>query len=176
MKKIVVFGSGNGSNFQAIAEYFKYKNVEIVCVSDKKDAYILKRAEKLGIKNFYVAFENTEGFLNDNEFDLIVLAGYMRIFPEEIFKERRIVNIHPSLLPKYKGINAIKRAYEAKEDYTGISVHFVEKEVDSGELLAQALVKIEKDMTLEELEAEIHRQEHILYPQVIEKLLLEGAE
>lgn len=170
MKKVAVFGSGNGSNFQAIVEYFREKPVIFTAISDKESSYFLKRAKNLDIKNFYLPFEKTAEFLNNNDFDLIVLAGYMRILPKSAITSK-MINIHPSLLPELKGLNAIRRAYQGNYKITGISVHYVNDEVDSGEIIAQIPVKIEENEKLEELECRIHKLEHILYPHVIDHLL-----
>ena len=171
MKKILVFVSGEGSNFEAIVHYFKDKNVQVELLCDKKYAKVLKRAKNLGISSHFVEFENTYEFLKNNKFDLYVLAGYMRILPQEVLNLGTFVNIHPSLLPKFKGKNAIKRAFLSGEKETGVSIHYVIKEVDSGEIIAQQKCKIEPFMTLFELEEKIHKMEHKLYPKVIEELL-----
>lgn len=171
MKKIAVFGSGNGSNFQAIIEYFQGKNIDFTCCSDKKDSYIHERAKNLSVKNFYVPFENTFEFIKKNPFELIVLAGYMRILPISIIKTANVINIHPSLLPAYKGINAIKKSYLDKSPKTGVTVHQVSEDVDSGNIIAQLPVSISDNMSLWEFETAIHKAEHFLYPRVIEHLL-----
>lgn len=171
MKKVIVFGSGNGSNFEAIIKHFQDKAVEFICVSDKKDAYILERAKKFGIKFFYVPFKETYDFLKAQKYDLIVLAGYMRILPSETVKLGGMINIHPSLLPNYKGKDVIKKAYEAGEKITGVTVHWVNEDVDSGPIIAQERVNIEAGMSLCKLEEEVHKVEHKLYPEVIEHLL-----
>lgn len=171
MKKVAVFGSGNGSNFEAIVRHFKDKPVEFLCVSDKKDSYILERAKNHGIKSFHLPFKETVDFLRQNEFDLVVLAGYMRILPADAINLARMINVHPSLLPSFKGINAIKQAYDYGVKFTGITVHYVCEEVDAGEIIAQSTVKVKTGMTLEELELEIHKAEHELYPKVIEEVL-----
>lgn len=173
MKKIAVFGSGNGSNFEAIVKYFQGKNkdIEFICVSDKKNAYILERAKNLDIKSYHILFNDTLEFLKENHFDLVVLAGYMRILPKEVVEFTKIINIHPSLLPDFKGKDAIKKAYESGVKTTGVTVHYVNEEVDSGDIIAQNTVVIENKMTLEQLEEEIHRVEHNLYPKIIENLL-----
>jgi len=173
MKKVAVLGSGSGSNFEAIVKYFKGKDVCFTCISNKLEAYILDRARRLNIERHFVAYEETHNFLKNNDFDLIVLAGYMRVLPPEVVNSYKIVNIHPSLLPDFKGMSAIEKAFNAKVKITGVSVHFVNEEVDAGEIIAQIPVKIEKGMTLEELEAKIHSVEHYLFPRVIESLLFE---
>lgn len=171
MKKIIVFGSGNGSNFQSIVEYFKNKDVEFVCVSNKQDAFILQRAKLLGIKHFYVPYADTYKFLEDQICDLVILAGYMRILPANVLKLHTFINIHPSLLPAYKGKDAIKRAFDAKENLTGVSVHYVNEEVDSGEIIVQQSLEIRREESLLELESRIHNIEHYIYPRVIDRVL-----
>jgi len=171
MKKVAVFGSGNGSNFQAIAEYFQEKDIEFTCISDKAGAFILKRAEKLGIKALHVPFKDTYNYLLKNKFDLVVLAGYMRIFPANVVKLAKIINIHPSLLPSFKGKGVIEEAYNAGVKVTGVTVHYVNEEVDSGEIIAQIPVFIKNRTTLDKLETDIHNIEHKLYPLVIDHLL-----
>jgi len=176
MKKVAVLGSGNGSNFQAIVEYFRTStySIEFHCVSNKKDAYILERAKNLGIKSHFVEFKNNRDFLAENNYDLIVLAGYMRILPSEIVNNHKIINIHPSLLPKFKGMNSIEEAYNAKVPKTGVTVHYVDEGVDTGAVIEQVEIDIMPDITIEELEKKVHEAEHKLYPSVIEKILFGG--
>lgn len=171
MKKVLILGSGNGSNFEAIARYFKGKQVKLVCVSDIENSCILKRAKRMCIENYFIPFEYTAEFLNNNDFDLCVLAGYMRILPENIINYGTFINIHPSLLPKYKGLRAIERAFENKEIQTGVTIHYVDKEVDSGEIITQEEVLIKKGMSLEALESKVHEVEHHIYPKVIENII-----
>lgn len=172
MKKIAVFGSGNGSNFEAIAKYFQGRDdIQLICISDKKDAFILQRATRLGIENHHIPFADTLEFLKANNFDLVVLAGYMRILPKEITEYIKIINIHPSLLPDFKGMDAIKQAYESGISQTGVTVHYVDEGVDTGPIIAQVSVTIENGITLKELEENIHKAEHYLYPRVIDHLL-----
>lgn len=174
MKSLAIMGSGNGSNFEAIAKYFKDKNVQITCLSNKKDAYILKRAENFGIKNEFVPFEKNLEYFSQNKFDLIVLAGYMRILEVNVLNEmgKQTINIHPSLLPAFKGSkNAIKDAFLAGVKVSGVTVHYVTSDVDGGKIIAQYPVFIDIGMHFDEFETEIHAVEHKLYPIVIEKLL-----
>lgn len=172
MKKIAVFGSGNGSNFEAIAQYFQGRNdIEFVCISDKKDAFILERAKRLGIENYYIPFSETLDFLKKNAFDMVVLAGYMRILPEETVNFIKMINIHPSLLPAFKGKDVIQKAYEAGVQVTGVTVHYVNEDVDSGPIIAQTPVPIKDGMSLSELEEKIHAIEHKLYPAVLDHIL-----
>jgi phosphoribosylglycinamide formyltransferase-1 len=173
MKKLAIMGSGNGSNFEAIAQYFKGKDVQITCLSNVEDAFILERAEKFGIKNEFLPFgKNLEYFLQ-NKFDLIVLAGYMRILPDNVLEAmQKVINIHPSLLPAFKGsANAIQEAFLAGVKVSGVTVHWVTSDVDGGAIIAQYPVFITNEMHFDEFEVEMHGVEHKLYPIVIEKLL-----
>lgn len=175
MKKILIFASGSGSNFQAIVEHFKDKlskyNIEFELLCNKKDAFVFERAKNLNIKSHFVPFAETKAFLTDNKYDLYILAGYMRVLPQEVLDFGTFINIHPSLLPKFKGLNAIEQAYNADEKEAGVTVHYVNHLVDSGEILEQKSIEIREGMSLEELESEIHKIEHEIYPRVIEKLL-----
>lgn len=172
MKKLAVMGSGNGSNFEAIAKWFSAKEVEITCLSDVEDAYILKRAQNLGVNHEYLPFENNLKYFSENKFDLIALAGYMRILPEGVLKVMgRVINIHPSLLPSFKGKDAISRAFVSGVKLSGITIHEVCSDVDSGKIIAQYPVFIQNGMHFDEFEEEIHTIEHKLYPIVIEKLM-----
>lgn len=170
MKKLAILGSGFGSNFEAIARYLK--DVEIICISDKPDAYILKRAEYLNIPALVLTLDEMEKYFSENKFDLVALAGFMRIIPENILsKMGRCINLHPSILPAFKGKDAIKQAYLYGVKVTGITIHEVTPVLDSGRIIAQYPVIINDSMHYDELEETIHRVEHIIYPQVIEKLL-----
>ncbi len=169
MKKLAVMGSGNGSNFEAIVNHLK--DVEITCISDIEDAYILERAKRLGVEAIYLPLEKNFEYFSENKFDLIALAGYMRILPPEVLELGSFVNIHPSLLPAFKGKDAIKRAYLAGVKVSGVTVHWVENDVDCGKIIAQYPVLIGNLTKFDEFETEIHKIEHALYPVVIEKLL-----
>lgn len=174
MKKLAVMGSGNGSNFEAIAQYFQGKDVQITCLSNVEDAFILKRAEKFGINAEFLPFDKNLEYFSQNKFDLVVLAGYMRILGVNVLNEMgdKVINIHPSLLPAFKGsTNAIKDAFLAGVKVSGVSLHWVTSDVDGGKIIAQYPVLITNDMHFDEFEAEMHKIEHKLYPIVIEKLL-----
>lgn len=174
MKKLAIMGSGNGSNFEAIVKWFKRQNkdVEITCLSDVEDAFILKRAENLGINYKHLPAEQNLAYFSENKFDLIALAGYMQILPENVLEAMgRVINIHPSLLPSFKGKDAIQQAFLAGVKVSGITIHYVDKDIDSGKIIAQYPVFIDNAMHLDEFEEEIHCIEHKLYPIVIEKIL-----
>ena len=178
-KRIAVLASGYGSNLQAIIDYITNDglNGEIVLVfSNNKEAYALKRAEKSGIKIFCMSPEQFQSrkeydrqlikILKGEQVDLIVLAGYMLLVGPEFIAEFRnkIINIHPALLPAFKGTHGIKDAFEYGVRVTGVTVHFVNKELDSGPIIMQEAVYIKENDTLESLEAKIHKVEHKIYP------------
>lgn len=184
MKNIVVMASGNGSNFESISKYFANK-LRIRLITDNENAYVIKRAQKLSISYTIVNrndFKDKKSF-NNKIFELlksfspnlIVLAGYMRILPTRIVRsfENKIVNIHPSLLPAFKGKDAITRAFGYGVEYTGITIHYVDEKVDHGKIIKQEIVKIDKNEGLSELEKRIHKIENAVYPKIIEKILKE---
>ena len=158
MKKLAIMGSGNGSNFEAIAKYFQDKDVEITCLSNVENAFILKRAEKYGIKSEFLPFKKNQEYFSKNMFDLVVLAGYMKILSDESLEEmHKVINIHPSLLPAFKGSkNAIKDAFLAGVKVSGVTVHWVISDVDGGKIIAQYPVFITNDMHFDEFEEEMH--------------------
>lgn len=173
MKTLAIMGSGNGGNFEAIARYLKNrKDIKITCISDKKDAFILERAENLGIDHIHLPFKENEEYFSKNKFDLIALAGYMRILPDSVLKVMgKVINIHPSILPSYKGKDAIGQAFSDGAKVTGVTIHEVDSSLDGGKKIAQYPVFITHGMHLDELEEEIHILEHKLYPIVVEKVL-----
>jgi len=173
MMKLAIMGSGSGGNFEAIARYFEGKNVEIICLSNIEDAYILTRAKNLGIKHQFLPFKQNFEYFSKNKFNLVVLAGYMRLLPENVLEVMgKVINIHPSLLPAFKGnMDAIKDAFFAGVKVSGVTVHWVNSDVDGGKIIAQYPVFITNSMHFDEFEAEIHALEHKLYPIVVEKIL-----
>lgn len=193
-ENIAVFASGNGSNFQAIAEAVKKKKLNAnlaLLVCDNPDAYVIKRAKKFKVKVCLVKrsdFATKPDFetkiiqcLKENDIGLIVLAGFMRMLSREFVQEYkgRIINIHPALLPSFKGSEAIKDAFDYGAKITGVTVHFVDEEMDHGPIILQYPVEVGKKDTLKSLEEKIHRVEHKLYPAAIKlfigkKLKIEG--
>jgi len=181
--KVAVLISGGGSNLQAIIDKFQSdETIELSCVlSNKKDAYGLKRASKANIDNFFVDHTNYPsredfdreliGTLEKYKPDLVVLAGFMRIL-SPLFVNKylgKLINIHPSLLPKYKGLDTHKRVLDNNEEYHGVTVHFVDSTLDGGPICAQSSLKVEtKD--IDELQKAIHELEHELYPWVIDQI------
>lgn len=183
MARIAVFASGSGSNFEALFEEFKNdQNHNIVLlICDRKNAYVLERARKKVVKFELVNYvKNSKkdvenhilNILNENKIDIIFPAGFMRVLSEEFIEKAPapLINIHPSILPKFKGVEAIKRAYESTDDKTGISIHYVNKEVDGGELILQKEIIIDRNKGLDFLEKEIHQLEHKWYPKVAKDL------
>jgi len=173
MRKLAIMGSGNGSNFEAIAKYFNNKDVQITCLSNAENAYILKRAENLGVKYQFLPYEKNFEYFSKNKFDLVVLAGYMKILSDDVLEViDKVINIHPSILPAFKGsANAIKDAFLAGVKVSGVTVHWVTSDIDGGKIIAQYPVFISNETHFDEFENEIHALEHKLYPVVIEKIL-----
>ncbi|MCK9536499.1 MAG: phosphoribosylglycinamide formyltransferase [Bacilli bacterium] len=179
--RIAVFASGNGSNFEAVARQ-RYRRAQIVLlITDNENAYCVERSKKLNIPYYIFPYDKYSGkseyekdillLLTKEKIDVIVLAGYMRIVSPIILNAypKRILNIHPSLLPAFKGMNAIREAYNYGVKIIGITVHYVSPAVDAGEIIAQDAFRIGR-RTLPEVEARIHRLEHRLYPRVIKRL------
>lgn len=178
-KRIVVLISGNGSNLQAIIDATDSGAIPgavVGVLSNKADAYGLERAAQHNIPTYVLNHrEFTDRAQYDQalmaridslEADLIVLAGFMRILTPEFVEhyQGRLINIHPSLLPKFKGLNTHQRAIESGEKVHGCSVHFVTAELDGGPVIVQASVPITAGMDADELASRVHEQEHKIYP------------
>jgi phosphoribosylglycinamide formyltransferase-1 len=183
--RVAVFASGNGTNLQAIIDA-NVPSAEIVLVfSNNPDAYALERAAKHGIptevldhKNFSSREDYDREILRviePYEVGLIALAGYMRILSPLFVRayKNRIINIHPALLPSFPGIHAARQALEAGVKYTGVTIHFVDKGVDTGPIILQSVVHVHDDDTEDSLLERIHVEEHKIYPEAID-LVTEG--
>ncbi|MGF1872491.1 phosphoribosylglycinamide formyltransferase [Photobacterium indicum] len=182
MKNIVVLISGSGSNLQAIIDACQdstIKNANVVAVlSNKADAYGLERAKNAGIQaiNLIVAdYDNRDAYdkamieqIDLFKPDLVILAGYMRILSGEFVRhfQGKLLNVHPSLLPKYPGLHTHQRALDAGDKEHGTSVHFVTEELDGGPVILQAKVPIFAEDTIEDITARVQLQEHRIYPLV----------
>ncbi|UTR08821.1 phosphoribosylglycinamide formyltransferase [Evansella sp. LMS18] len=177
---IAVFASGNGSNFEAIVQ----AGAEVkLLVCDKPGAYALERAESHGIQSFVFQpkdFSSKADYeqqiiekLNECGIELIVLAGYMRLIGPVLLKayEGRIINIHPSLLPAFPGLDAIGQAMDAGVKVSGVTVHFVDEGMDTGPIIAQEPVKIEDGDTLDDVTKKIQQVEHQLYPATVQRVI-----
>jgi phosphoribosylglycinamide formyltransferase-1 len=186
LKNLVILISGRGSNLEAILKGIKNgiikANVSAV-ISNKKEARGLKVAQDFGVKTIFVnpnEFENREEYdkhlvkiIKEHNADYVILAGYMRILTDYFIDsfENRILNIHPSLIPSFKGLKAQKQALDFGVKFTGCSVHFVSKELDSGPIIIQAVVPVLPDDTEESLSNRILKYEHLIYPQAIKWLV-----
>ncbi|WP_171068591.1 phosphoribosylglycinamide formyltransferase [Acinetobacter sp. COS3] len=181
MMKIAVLVSGNGSNLQALVDAQQGKQLSgqiIGVLSNKADAYALKRAENANIATAVIShkdFPNRESFdeamhqqLLNWQVDLVILAGFMRILtPTFVSKwQGKMLNIHPSLLPFYKGVNTHQRVLNTGDRLHGCTVHFVTAELDAGQSIAQSVIEVGLHDTAESLAQRIHKLEHFIYPQV----------
>ena len=180
---IAVFISGRGSNLKSIINYSLKKKssyrVKIV-ISNKKKAKGLIIAKKRGVDNYFIDFTNSKklgktvlNILKKNNIKLICLAGFMKLLPAyfiELFNGK-IINIHPSLLPKYKGLKTHKRVLSNNEKFTGCTVHYVNKFLDSGKIIFQKKIRITKNDTERSIEKKVLKIEHKIYPISIDKVL-----
>ena len=181
--KTAVFISGKGSNFKNLINYSLKKNsiIEIkVVISNNSKAKGLNFASKHNIKRKVFSFRNKYQdeisvlkFLNKNKIELICLAGFMRILSKQFIKKfhGKILNIHPSLLPKYKGLNTYKKVIKNRDKYTGCTVHFVTAKLDSGKIIMQKKVKVNKKDSIITLKIKVQKKEYQLYPAAIRKVL-----
>lgn len=183
----VILGSGKGSNAEAILKAWTQEflgNTKIKAIlSDQPDAQILKVADSFEIPARHISLDQGTAFISSeeskalfeiiNEYspNLIVLAGFMKILPVDFIDKFKgqIINIHPSLLPSFKGLNAIKRAFEHGVKITGCTVHMVTEKIDDGKIIAQAPVRVMETDSLESVTQKIQAAEHVLLPTVIAK-------
>jgi phosphoribosylglycinamide formyltransferase 1 len=178
--KIGILASGEGSNFQAIVDQTRDSPVHFsVVIYNNPAAPVRIRAKNLGVPTVFLdhrQFATREALdqailevLDEYDVDLVVMAGWMRLVTSVLVEayRGRMVNIHPSLLPSFRGIRAVEQALEYGVQITGCSVHFVDLEVDSGPIIAQEAVPILADDTVETLSQRIHEAEHRIYPQVV---------
>jgi len=178
-----VFVSGYGGNLQAVINAVKTKKIKAdlkLVFSDKPQAYALKRAQKAKISTLCIKpedFTAREDFdravlahLKQHRIDFIVLAGYMRLLSGYFIRQYhgRILNVHPSLLPAFKGTRGIRDAFDYGVKVTGVTVHLVVEDVDAGPVIAQEVVAIAPRDTRQSLEAKIHKAEHKIYPKIID--------
>ena len=182
--KTAIFISGKGTNLLNLIKFSHTKRSPIkieAIISDKSKAKGLNFAKRYDIKKFVINFKKkgfaerkTLAFLYENQIDLVCLAGFMKILSKNFIKNYRgkILNIHPSLLPKYKGLNTHERVIKNKEKYSGCTVHFVNSKLDAGKIILQKKVKITKKDNPKTLSKKILKQEHILYPRAIKKIFL----
>jgi len=187
MIRIGILGSGRGSNCRAILQSIRDGKLNAratVVISDVLDAPILEIAREFGVANAYLppghfrtrlepkVEAQLVKMLQDAEVELVVLAGFMRVLKEQMLAAfpRRIVNIHPSLLPKFPGLEAWKQALAANEKWTGVTVHYVDEKIDHGDIIAQRRIPVMSDDTPESLHPRIQEVEHVLYPEALERV------
>ncbi|MBF0123593.1 MAG: phosphoribosylglycinamide formyltransferase [Candidatus Omnitrophica bacterium] len=179
-----VFASGNGTNLQAIIDACRKKKIKgalKMVFSDKPDAFALTRARKAEVPCIAwiepKAYKTREAFdkavvklLKAEGIDFVVLAGFMRILSSGFVRayKNRILNIHPALLPAFKGVHSIKEAFEYGVKVAGVTVHIVDEEMDHGPIVVQAAVEVKTTDSLASLEGKIHEVEHRLYPQAVD--------
>ena len=178
-----VFISGTGSNLKNLINHSKKKNSKFtinLIISNNSRAKGLNYARQFNINKKIINFSNMKkgekiilNELNKKKIKLICLAGFMKILSKSFIKnfEGKIINIHPSLLPKYKGLNTHKRALINNEKYSGCTVHYVNSRLDSGKIIMQRKVKVFKNDTVKKLSKRILKQEHYLYPKALSKIL-----
>jgi formyltetrahydrofolate-dependent phosphoribosylglycinamide formyltransferase len=180
--KTAIFISGTGSNLKNLIKFSKKKKSPIsidLIISNTHNAKGLKYSRKYNIQKKVISFKNNKfaeekifNFLLVKNIKFICLAGFMKILSKNFIKKfkGKIVNIHPSLLPKYKGLNTHKKAIENNDKFAGCSVHFVTAKVDSGKIIMQKKVKIKKGDTIASLTKKVQKKEHLLYPTAIKKI------
>ncbi|MFV0503086.1 MAG: phosphoribosylglycinamide formyltransferase [Lachnospirales bacterium] len=185
MKKVAIFASGTGTNFENILRQDDLNIDTKLFVCDNKKALSINIAKKNNINSFIFSpkdYKNRLEYereiireLEKNNIEYIILAGYMRILTCEFIEKYKgkIINIHPSLLPNYKGAHAIEDAYNDNKNIFGVTVHYVDEEVDSGEIILQERLDNTEGKTLKEITVKIHEIEYILYPKAL-KLVLQG--
>ncbi|MFA9457747.1 phosphoribosylglycinamide formyltransferase [Halalkalibacter sp. AB-rgal2] len=183
--RIAVFASGSGSNAEAIIQATKKGTLDAevaLIVTDKPGAKVVERAQSYGIDVFAFTPKDYNGKaafeqeivskLKEYDISFLVLAGYMRLVGETLLEgyEGRMVNIHPSLLPSFPGLDAIGQAFDAKVKITGVTIHYVDSGMDSGPIIAQESVRIEEMDTIETLRQKVQAIEHTLYPETLQKI------
>jgi phosphoribosylglycinamide formyltransferase-1 len=179
--KTAVFISGTGSNLKNLIKFSKTKTSPILIkliISSNKKAKGLKYSTQYNIEKKIVNFNNNLAenkildYINKKNIKFVCLAGFMKVLSKNFIKKfkGKIVNIHPSLLPKYKGLNTHKRALKNKEKFSGCTVHYVTIKLDSGKIILQKKVKIKKKDTVNSLKKKVLKKEHQLYPSAIRKI------
>jgi len=180
---IAVFISGTGSNFINLIKHSLKKNSKYkikLVISNNPNAKGLKYAKKYEIQKKIINYKYLKDSekdilieLNKNNVQIICLAGFMKILTVDFIKKfkGKIINIHPSLLPKYKGLNTHQRVLDSNENYSGCTVHYVNSKLDAGKIILQKKVKIFKNDTSEKLSKRILRYEHLLYPKALKKVI-----
>lgn len=184
--KLAILFSGNGSNLENLLQklhHKRFKNNEfevVLCLCNNKNAFGIKRARKFGLESIVVEHKNfptREAFdselvrlIKQSGADLTILAGFMRILSPIFTQNVKAINLHPSLLPLFKGANAIKESFESDMKVAGVSIHYVNEELDGGQIIAQKAFEKTPQMSLTDFEAQIHALEYELLPKTIIQL------
>ena len=181
MGELAIFASGNGSNFQAIVESLSTTPHHVRCLLyDRKHAYVRERADLMKVPSHYVPYVNREredaeaeinSILAECRVDLVALAGFMRILTPGFVNARKIVNIHPALLPAYPGANGLEESFRSGENRFGITIHYIDAGTDTGEIIRQVSIERKTRESLDGFENRIHELEHRHYPEVIVSIL-----
>lgn len=187
VKKIAILFSGNGTNLENLIKKLHNKTfndmkIEVaLTISNKKDAYGIERSRKFGIEPIIIEnknFSSREEFdkklvdtIKKHNIDLTVLAGFMRILSPVFTQNIKAINIHPSLLPLFKGANAIKDSFCSNEKFGGATVHFVNEELDGGEIILQGSFEKTSEMKIDEFEEAVHKIEYDIFPKAVVKAL-----
>ncbi len=186
---MAVFASGTGSNYDAIDRAIKQGELDAevaILVCDRPGAQVIEKAEQNKVATFVFNpkdYQTKTDFeaeiakqLREVKVDWIVLAGYMRLVGPTLLSayQGKMINIHPSLLPAFPGLDAIGQALQAGVKVSGVTIHYVDQGMDTGKIIAQQPVKIEEDMTREGLQCKLQEVEHMLYPKTIQQLIKEG--
>ena len=168
--RLAVLCSGNGTNFENILRSC-WEDEVVIMIHNVENCGAVKRANKFGIPHCFIEHEDEDLMimtLKAMDVDLIILAGYMRILSKKFVDSfDKIINVHPSLLPKYKGLNTVQRALDAGDTVVGCTVHYVTEELDSGDIIYQGLVDVEPNDTVKTLTRKIQRQEYSILPEAI---------
>ncbi|WP_334328507.1 phosphoribosylglycinamide formyltransferase [Companilactobacillus sp. HBUAS59699] len=184
--KVAIFASGNGTNFDAIANSQELKEAGLkieILVCDQPNAPVISKAKDLKIPVFVNELKNYPSRklyeqkiiekLASYDLDYIFLAGYMKVVTSELLNRypNKIINIHPSLLPKFSGLDAIQRAFDSSEKETGVTIHYIDEGVDTGPVIRQEKIAILPSDSVDSLEERIHQKEHEMYIKVILDLI-----
>ena len=168
--RLAVLCSGNGTNFENILRSC-WEDEVVIMIHNVENCGAVKRANKFGIPHCFIEHEDEDLMimtLKAMDVDLIILAGYMRILSKKFVDSfDKIINVHPSLLPKYKGLNTVQRALDAGDTVVGCTVHYVTEELDSGDIIYQGLGDVEPNDTVKTLTRKIQRQEYSILPEAI---------
>lgn len=189
IKKIAIFASGEGTNFTALCRAFDHEKMPVkvtLLVCDHQNVYVLQRAKQEQVPSLVINFKDYANKaaaeaaiikkLAAEQIDFILLAGYMRIVGPTLLAAYagKIINIHPALLPHFPGRHGIEDAYQAGVSETGVTIHWVDEGIDSGQIIAQHKVPIYKTDKLADLEQRVHQTEHTFYPSIVKELLEKG--